>query len=152
MLSKAVACIASLALAAPSIAAPGAAQPMRTSTEAAAALSTALKRADRLDIYFVSLTGEYSLQGQKLKDSSSIRIVRPCGANCEHLMRDVIAHLKAATPTPCAKGQENVLIEIGNEASILYSHGGRNISFEGSCYFNPTGVGTIIRRSDFIFQ
>lgn len=126
--------------------------PARTGAGAAASLSAALDHVDRVAIHFVTRTGNYTLRGQAFKDAASLSITRRCGANCNQLMHEVVVHIQTATATTCTPGQENVLVEIGKETSLLYSHSGRNIEFEGKCYFNPTGIGTIVRQSDFIFQ
>jgi len=152
MLNQMAASMVLFALATTGIAAARSTQAPPTGAEAAASLSAALDRADRVAIHFVTRTGSYTLRGQAFKDAASLSITRRCGANCNQLMHEVVTHIQTATPMTCTSGQENVLIEIDKETSLLYSHAGRNIEFEGKCYFNPTGIGTIVRRSDFIFQ
>jgi hypothetical protein len=58
---------------------------------------------------------------------------------------------QSALIRPSLSGQQNVIIDAGNKALIIYSHSGRHISAFGSCFFNPQPINEIVQRSDFIF-
>ena len=119
---------------------------------AAGRLANTLEKVNSVSFYFVSRTGNYSLREDKLKTESSIKIYRNCGNNCRRFMDEIISHLGRATLANCSTGQENILIDLGNSESIIYSHSGRMIEFEGKCYFNEKGIDSTIKSSKFLFN
>lgn len=114
-------------------------------------LTQSLRSTDTVSFYFLNRTGDYNYSASEFIEHASIQIKRRCGNNCAHFMRDVIRHLDAAKQTKCLSGQQNVIIDAGNKALIIYSHSGRHISAFGSCFFNPQPINEIVQRSDFIF-
>lgn len=122
------------------------------SQTASAHLSEKLRGVSSVSFYFVSRTGDYSLDRNKIKSDASIKIYRKCGGNCAGFMKAVINHLKQSTSSKCLSGQQNALIEIGKETYILYGHSGRTIEFEDKCYYNDAGVDSIVKNSDFLFN
>ena len=115
-------------------------------------LAQALENTNSVSFYFVSRTGDYSLRGDEFKAESAIEVHRRCGADCKEFMRRVIRHLESGTLATCMPGQQNVLIEVGGAASLLYSYSGRMIEYSGKCYFNEKSIDSTIRSSSFIFQ
>lgn len=115
-------------------------------------LASLLEDASTVSFYFVSRTGNYSLHGDQFKDESTTRIYRNCGNNCRSFMREIISHLEQATLAECSPGQQNVLIEVGREGSLLYSYSGRMIEVDGKCYFNDQGIGDTIKSPEFLFD
>lgn len=122
------------------------------SQAAAFRLLEKIKKSDSVSFYFLSRTGDYSLNAEKFKDSASTKIHRKCAANCPQFMKAVVDHLKQAKSSNCVTGQQDLLVEVGGMASIFYSHSGRMIEFEGRCYFSQRGIGGLVKNSDFIFN
>ena len=119
---------------------------------AASSLAEKLGKVSSVSFYFLSRTGEYDLKTDQFKAQSTIKIYRKCGNNCRQFMNDVVAHLRQARLTKCTSGQQNILIEAGKSAILLYSYSGRTIEFEGKCYFNRNGIDSTIKRTEFLFN
>lgn len=117
---------------------------------ASAQLSKELGESSSVSIYYVSRTGEYSYTREKIKEQSTLLIRRQCGGNCARLMEPVVLHLRGAVPSNCPIGQQTILIEIGDSSSVVYSHGGRSIRYQGKCYFSRTNIRQVIRKTEVI--
>ena len=115
-------------------------------------LTTVLEKADYVSFYFLSRTGTYSLSESRFKKEAGIKIYRKCGSNCRSYMSDVIEHFENSVSAKCLPGQQDVLVELGGIETILYSHSGRMIEFDGKCFFNEKGIGHVIKRSNFLFE
>lgn len=147
MLSRlALGCCIMLALGYPGIVLGGESQ------TASAHLFAKLESVDHVVLYFVARTDSYSLNTQEIKHESYLRIYRKCGANCGVLMGKIVSHLKHSTPVRCSQGQQNLLIEIGDNESLTYSYSGRMINFDGKCFFNKESVNKIVENGSFIFE
>lgn len=115
-------------------------------------LAKILESVDHVSFYFLSRTERYSISESQLKDEASLKIYRRCGGNCANYMDAIVEHLSQSAPVKCIDGQQDVLIEIGDEATIMYSHSGRMAEFEGECYFNESGIRNTIKRQEFLFN
>lgn len=116
---------------------------------AANRLSHALVDARFVELYFVSKTGGYDYSPVEIRRVASVRLRRECGRDCANLMAPVVSHLRNARGGGCQRGQQDVLIDLGDDAHILYSYSGRTIEYQGRCYFNPEGVRGILRSIEF---
>lgn len=67
-------------------------------------------------------------------------------------LKPLLDHLSGATPGDCPVGQEDVLVEIGDKASLVYSYSGKVIQADGRCYLSQQGVGDILRKAGFFFD
>jgi len=105
-----------------------------------------------VSFYAVASTGRYSLQGEAFKKASTLRVFRSCGRNCRMFIKPLLNHLSGATPGECPVGQENVLVEIGDKASLAYSYSGKVIQVDGRCYLSQQSAGDILRKAGFFFD
>jgi hypothetical protein len=123
-----------------------------SSLQASEHLAASLEKTHSVMIYFMSRTEEYSARTDQLKTNSTTRIYRNCGADCRMFMASLVRHLSQATPSNCLAGQESVLIEMGAEPPILYSHSGKLIEYEGACYVSKENVNRILKSPEFLFH
>lgn len=130
----------------------GAACATSAAAEAASRLARVANEIDNISIYWVSRTENYSLEGDKFKEASSIQFSRKCGANCRRLLGPVLEHLSRASSAKCTPGQQNVALYLGDKVSIIYSYSGRLIKVNNDCYFNETGVNAILKNPQFLFK
>ena len=119
---------------------------------AVALLESRLDKADHVEIFVLSRTGGYSYSNERLIEESGVKVYRKCGSNCRLFMKEVIEHFSSSVPAECIDGQQDVLIAIGSDDSLVYSHFGRFIRFDGACYFNEDGVRRILSSPDFILD
>lgn len=117
---------------------------------AASRLSKELGGSNSISIYYVSRTGEYAYSPEQIKSKSSVLIKRQCGGNCSRLMSPIVQHLQEATLSDCRTGQETVLVEVDGRSLVIYSNGGRAISYQGKCYYNKTNIKQRIKESEII--
>jgi len=115
-------------------------------------LAAQIDSVNYIEIFILSRTGDYSYANERIKKEAGTRILRKCGGNCQSFMRDVIKHLSDSVPAECVDGQQDVLIGIGADRSIVYSHSGRISRFERLCYFNERGIRSIITSPSFLFN
>ena len=120
--------------------------------EAADALVSILQRSKSVTFYFLSRSGHYDLLPDRFIRESTIRIERKCGNNCVSFMANVVAHLRESTASNCQVGQQAVMIEVDRGVVLIYSYSGRSIEYEGSCFFNPDGIASVIEKESFIFR
>jgi len=147
MLSKIIiACCVALATTASTLASSNDAQ------KAAADLLAKTKNVNHIALYFLSRTDNYSLSESELKHQADIRIYRNCGANCANLLNDVVSQLEHAIPVNCLDGQQDTLLELGDDSIIVYSYSGRMIHFDGKCFFNKQSISSVVENKHFIFQ
>ena len=123
-----------------------------TPEEAALNFQQELEEVSEVRFFFLSRTGQYSVSSEQLIEESTVQILRRCGNNCVQFMKEIVDHLKASTLTNCELGQQNILIEWAEGASLVYSFSGRMIRFEGACYFNEHSIRSVIKGSGFIFE
>lgn len=124
----------------------------QTGGQAAETLSLKLKEVNHVWFYFVARTEKYSYSDERIRKDSSVRLYRACGGNCRNVLAVVIDHMKASRSVKCLPGQQDVLIDIGDKDSVVYSHSGRIIRFEGKCYFNDKSIQGIVRDSGLPFD
>lgn len=117
----------------------------------AEALYLSLSKAEKINFYFVSRTGEYDFDSVKFRNEATITVFRSCGANCTNLMSEVINHLRESTLAECQSGQQNVLIT-WDKQQIIYSYSGRFIRFNGVCFYNEKSINDIVEQSQFFFR
>lgn len=131
------------------------AQPAFARTDAKAAadkLAHMLGEAHEVSFYILSRTGQYSFRPDEFREQASIRIVRECGNDCKEFMMNIIRHVDKSVSTKCLPGQQNILIDVGTDYSILFSYSGRMVKIDGSCYFNKESANRIIESSKFLFN
>ncbi len=117
-------------------------------------LKASLNEARNFWLHFFSVTGEYSLSPSELKEKSSVKIYRSCGANCANTLDVLVQHLQNAQPIICISGpgMENVLLELSTGKQVVYSHAGRQIKINGSCYLSEVSINKVLDRTDYIFK
>ena len=119
--------------------------------EAIVALEAGLKDAREVRFYFVNRTEEYDYSTAEIIAHSTIRVTRFCDRICSFFMRDVVVQLRESVPVKCMKGQQNVLVLLGDDR-ITYSHGGRHIAYHGNCFLNRgRTINDVIERREFLF-
>ncbi len=110
------------------------------------------ERSSEISFYFVSRTEDYNLTESDLMKAATVKVVRRCGNSCASFMAPVIAHLSKAVPAKCEPRQQDILIVPNKGPSLMFSMSGRVLRYGGSCYFNETGVGTILKAGSFFFR
>lgn len=106
---------------------------------------------ESVDIYYLARTGEYSYGIEEFKNKSAVRIYRECGLNCGKFLSGVFDHLSNAVPLTCLYGQQDTIIEFGDNQRIIYSYSGRHILYKDKCYFNDVGINQVLESPGFIF-
>lgn len=124
----------------------------RGARDPATELAKRLESVDHVSFYFLSRTERYSITESRLKEEANLKIYRRCGGNCASYMGAIVEHLSQSTSVKCLDGQQDVLVEIGDETTVVYSHSGRMARFEGECYFNESGIRNTIKRPEFLFN
>ncbi|MEV8519517.1 hypothetical protein ABZR86_06925 [Dyella marensis] len=124
----------------------------RAAKDEAVQLGAIAGNVQSVSFYVVASTGRYSLQGEAFKKASTLRVFRSCGGNCRMFLKPLLDHLSGATPGKCLVGQKNVLVEIGDKASLVYSYSGKVIQVDGRCYLSQQSVGEILRKAGFFLD
>ena len=125
---------------------------VETPASAARLLTKDLSSASEVQFYFLTRTGDYSLNPSDFKKVSTIRIYRACGGNCARFMEPVIEHLKNSVRHKCQDGQEDALVEFAQNEMIVYSYSGRIARYRGNCFLNKESIHEILRSSPFYFE
>ena len=107
--------------------------------------------ADEVEFYFIFVTDAPDYSVEEMRRNASVKVTRRCGRNCSSFMKDVLANFQGARSRECLKGDQNVLIEVKGRPPIVYSHGGRHISYLGHCYLNQRSINDVIQSEEFIF-
>ena len=114
-------------------------------------LDKLLDLTDRVSFYYVNQMGRYDFSAEETKTNASIVVQRECGSNCRRYMKEVVSHLMIAIPVTCSNGQQDLLIEFSG-GHISYSHSGKAIEFQGSCFHSNESIHSITRNERFIFD
>ena len=115
------------------------------------AIEHALRASSSVSFYFVSRTENYNYDAKTLQSEASIVVRRSCGANCHSFMGPVLANLRASKSSNCVTGQQDLLVTFG-ETQLVYSHSGRQVMYQGRCYFNAHGILSLLENNGFFFR
>ena len=116
-----------------------------------ARFEAALSGAHEVQLYFVKVTDAPDYSVEMMKSKAGIKVIRQCGANCRQYMKDVVAHMKAARPATCKRGDQNLLIAVARAPPVVFSHGGYQVELDGQCFLSKTSVNAVVERAEFIF-
>lgn len=98
-------------------------------------LSRELDSVDRVSFYFLSRSGTYNYDRDKMVSKAYLVVHRSCGANCRFYLSPLLRHLSEAKRAHCSPGQQNMLVEFGSQ-TIVYGYSGRMIAIDGVCFGN----------------
>lgn len=100
-------------------------------------LGSALDSVDRVSFYFLSRSGTYDYDRDKMVSKAYLVVHLSCGANCRFYLSPLLRHLSEAKRAHCSPGQQNMLVEFGSQ-TIIYGYSGRMIAIDGECFGNST--------------
>ncbi|MGE8226455.1 MAG: hypothetical protein ACN6RK_11790 [Stenotrophomonas sp.] len=103
-------------------------------------LANNLRNSKYVEFYVLNRTGDYNYSPEEFRQSATTRIREYCGVGCAIYLAKFISHLSGASKQECIKGQQNLLIDLDGKSEIIYSYSGRQISFNGECFWNDAGV------------
>ncbi len=92
-----------------------------------------------MEFYTLTRTEDYDYGPAEFRKEATFHIYAYCGKGCAGYLNSFIDHLNAAHLSNCMKGQQNLLVEFG-DSEIFYSYSGRQILYEGKCYWNDAGI------------
>lgn len=114
--------------------------PVTSPVQKSQELERALQNSKYVEFYVLNRTGDYDYSPEQFQQRATTRIREYCGVGCAIYLARFVSHLSNASKQECISGQQNLMIDLNGKEKIIYSYSGRQVSFNGECFWNDTGV------------